>query len=104
MISRIKKNDTVVVISGKDKGARGEVLALDTLNDRVLVKGVNVITLHKKPRTKGERGSIVKQEAYIAASKVMPLCATTDKPCRVRAKTLENGERVRVSSRSGETF
>lgn len=104
MISRIKKDDTVVVISGKDKGARGKVLELDFAHDRVLVKGVNVTTRHKKPKRQGERGSIVKEEAYLAMSKVMPVCPQTDKPCRVRTKTLENGERVRISSRSGETF
>ena len=104
MAQRIKKKDLVYVITGKDKGAQGEVLGIDQRAQRVLVKGVNIITRHVKPKNRGEKGKIVKEEAYIALSNVMPVCPETKKPCRVRTQTVENGKRVRISARSGQPF
>jgi len=103
MLQRIKKNDLVYILSGKDKGATGTVIDLDNETGLVLVKGVNVITKHVKPKKQGERGSIVKQEQYIAISKVMPVCPETKKPCRVRTRITEGGK-VRISARSGQPF
>ncbi|MGD1997409.1 MAG: 50S ribosomal protein L24 [Candidatus Dependentiae bacterium] len=104
MIQRIKKNDQVQVISGRDKGAEGVVLNLDLEKNKVLVKGINVITRHMKPKARGEKGKIVKEEAYIAISNVMPVCPETKKPTRVRSRMTEDGKRVRVSVRSGQPF
>lgn len=104
MIQRIKKDDQVQVISGKDKGAAGAVLKIDLEKNKVMVKGVNVITRHQKPKARGEKGKIVKEEAYIALSNVMPVCPETKKPTRVRALITEDGKRVRVSVRSGQPF
>jgi len=104
MLQRIKKNDEVFVLSGKDKGARGKVLALDLAHNLVLVEGVNVVTRHLKPTRRGEKGSIVKEEKAIALSKVMPICPETGKPCRVRTGVTEEGKRVRISTRSGKSF
>jgi large subunit ribosomal protein L24 len=103
MLQRIKKDDQVCVIAGKDKGTTGTVIAVDKKGDRVLVKGVNVVTVHMKPRRQGEKGKIVRTEKYISASNVMPICPETKKPCRVRSqKAGESGKRVRISVRSGQ--
>lgn len=104
MVSRIKKNDTVVVLSGKDKGKQGEVIAIDRKNDLVKVRGIAIATKHQKPRSAQEKGKIVKEEAFIHACKVMPVCPETNKGCRVRSVVNEQGKRVRVSHRSQAAF
>ena len=96
MVARIKKNDTVMIISGKDKGKTGTVIDIFAKKGKVMVKGVSLVTRHTKPRRQGETGGIKKREGYIALSKVMPICPETQKPARVGSKTLENGEKVRV--------
>jgi len=104
MLQRIKKDDLVYVLSGKDKGATGTVISIDFDESRVLVKGVNVVTKHVKPKRQGEKGSIVKEEKFISLSNVMPVCPETKKPCRVRTQETADGKRVRVSVRSGQPF
>jgi large subunit ribosomal protein L24 len=103
---KIKKKDTVVVISGKDKGKTGEVLEIIAGDQftpaRVLVSKVNVVTKHKKP-TQTDAGGIVKMEAPLALSKVMLMDPKTSKPTRIHIKTLPNGDKVRVA-KSGETI
>jgi len=103
-MQRIKKNDQVMVITGKDKGATGNVLNIDLSKGTIIVKGVNVRTKHVKPRRKGEAGKIVKEEGSIAISNVMPLCPETKKPSRVRSEATDAGKRVRISARSGQAF
>lgn len=104
MVARIKKNDKVQVISGKDKGKQGVVLAIKPKKGLVLVKGVALVTRHVKPRRAGETGGIKKEESFIKIAKVMPVCPVTNKATRVASKQLENGKRVRISVRSKETF
>jgi len=104
MLQRIKKNDLVYVRSGKDRGATGEVIAVDIEGGKVLVKGINIVTRHIKPARRGEKGSIVKEERHISLSNVMPVCPETNKPCRVRTQQMADGKRVRVSARSGQSF
>lgn len=104
MLQRIKKNDLVYVLSGKDKGVTSSVISVDLAGGLVLVKGVNVVTRHVKPKRQGETGSIVKEEKYIAISKVMPVCPETNKPCRVKTGLNADGVRVRMSVRSGKSF
>ena len=100
--ARIKKNDTVVVISGKYKGARGRVLMVMPKNDRVLVEGVNMVKRHTRPNPqRNVQGGIVERESPIHLSNVTPLDPETDKPTRVGTKVLEDGRRVRVAKRSG---
>jgi large subunit ribosomal protein L24 len=102
MLSRIKKNDTVIVISGKDKRKQGVVVEVNPGKEKIMVKGVGIVAHHEKPKGRGERGSIVKKESYISVSKVMPLCGSCHKPCRVRTKFLEDGDKkVRVCHRCG---
>ena len=97
----IRKNDTVQVISGNDKGKRGRVLAV--LRDkRVIVEGVRMMKRHTRPTTRDPQGGIVEREAPIQTSNVMVICPKTDVPTRIRKRQLESGKYVRVSARSGE--
>jgi len=104
---KIKKKDTVVVISGKDKGKTGEVLEIiagDAFTPaKIVVAKINLVTKHKKP-TQTDAGGIVKMEAPLALSKVMLLDPKTNKPTRVRMKSLPNGDKVRIAVKSGETI
>ena len=92
---KIKKNDTVVVLSGKDKGKQGKVLGTVPADGKVVVEGINMVTCHVKPRKQGETGGIVKREAAIAACKVQVVCPKCSKATRVAHK-IENGKKTRV--------
>lgn len=100
----VRKNDTVMVISGKDKGKTGEVLAVMPKNGKVLVKGVNIVTKHKKPSRENMQGGIVKEEAFIYSSKVMLYCNKCKSVTRISNKILDDGTKVRVCKKCGETF
>jgi large subunit ribosomal protein L24 len=104
MMARIKKGDTVVVIAGKDKGKRGAVLKVNPSIDKVLIKDIAMVARHTKPRKQGEQGSIKRRESYVALCKVMPVCGSCNKPCRVNAKVLEEGKRVRLCNVCKEIF
>ena len=97
---KIKKNDKVVVLSGKDKGKQGKILAAMPEDQRVIVQNVNMITAHVKPRKQGEEGGIVKREAAIYASKVQVVCPKCDKGTRV-AYEIKDGKKVRVCKHCG---
>ncbi|NGY87711.1 50S ribosomal protein L24 [Bacillus megaterium] len=99
----VKKGDKVVVISGKDKGKQGEVLATFPKKDRVLVEGVNVVKKHSKPSQVNPQGGIVSQEAPIHVSNVMPLDPKSGEPTRVGYQVID-GKKVRVAKKSGETL
>ena len=79
----IRKDDTVIVLSGKDKGKKGRVLATVPKDGKVIVEGVNIATKHKKPRSQTDPGGIIKQEIPIGASKVQRVCPRCSKPTRV---------------------
>lgn len=100
---KIKKKDTVVVLSGKDKGKRGEVLKVFPKTGKVVVSKINMVSKHKKP-TGSEPGGIHKVEAPLPISKVMLVNPKTDKPTRPRLDKLQTGERVRVCRKSGEVI
>ena len=97
---KIKKNDTVVVLSGKDKGKQGEVLVADPKGMKVVVSGVNVATKHQKPRKQGEEGGIIKVETPIYVSKVQLVCPKCGKGTRVGHK-IADGKKVRVCKKCG---
>lgn len=99
----VKKGDTVAVITGKQKGARGEILSVDTKNERVTVKGVNVRTLHKR-QSQTEQGGIVREERSIHVSNVMHVDPKSDKPTRMKRVKQEDGSKVRVAVKSGESL
>ena len=104
----IRKDDKVVVLSGKDKGKQGNVLKADPKNGKVIVSGVNVATKHQKPRKQGEEGGIIKVETPIYASKVQVVCPKCGKATRVghvvRKVTIageEKNKSVRVCKKCG---
>lgn len=103
-MARIKKNDLVQVITGKDKGKRGTILEVCPESGKVKVKGLALQVHHVKARKSGDVSGIKKIEAFIDASNVMPVCPSTDKPCRVNVKMLENGTKQRVSNRSQQAL
>jgi large subunit ribosomal protein L24 len=103
-MNRIKTGDTVMIITGRDRGNTGKVLAFSHKENKVIVEGQNFVTKHIKPRRQGEAGGIVKAEAALYASKVMPVCPSCNKPTRVGFQVAEDGTKVRVCKHCGETF
>ena len=103
-MNRIKTGDTVMIITGRDRGNTGKVLAFSHKENKVIVEGQNFVTKHIKPRRQGEAGGIVKAEAALYANKVMPVCPSCNKPTRVGFQVAEDGTKVRVCKHCGETF
>ena len=104
---KIKKNDTVVVLSGKDKGKQGKVLSTMPTVGKVLVEGVNMADCHIKPTRQGQEGCIIRKAIPLRASKVMIVCPKCGKPTRCGYKILEDGSKTRFCSGKsgcGETF
>ena len=100
---KIKKGDTVVVITGRDKGRTGEVLRVFPDRARVVVQGVNTAKRHQKPRM-GDPGGIVEKELTIHVSNVAHVDPQTQRPTRVGYKILGDGRKVRFARRSGEVI
>ena len=100
----VKKNDVVMVISGKDAGKKGKVLSALPKEGKITVEGVNMITRHKKARTAKDVGGRIEQEGQIFASKVMLFCSHCSKPTRVGHAFLESGGKVRVCKKCGHHF
>ena len=96
----IKKDDLVVVLSGKDKGKQGKVLEVMPKAGKVVVEQINVVSRHQKPRRQGEEGGIVKREAAIAACKVQVVCPKCSKATRVAHK-IEGDKKTRVCKHCG---
>ncbi len=96
----IRKDDKVVVITGKDKGKEGKVLVAQPKAGKVIVEGVSVASRHQKPRKQGEQGGIIKMETPIYACKVMVVCPKCGKPTRVAHK-LDGDKKVRVCKKCG---
>lgn len=100
----VKEGDTVVVLSGKDRGKKGKVLETSPKEHKVIVEGINVATKHVKPRKQGDPEGLVKAEAALYACKVMVICPKCGKPTRAASKILENGEKKRLCKVCGATF
>lgn len=96
----VKKGDTVVVISGKEKGKQGEIIAVDTKKERVTVKGLNLVKRHTKPSQANPQGGIIEKEGTIHVSNVMVLDPEQKVPTRTK-KVEDNGSLVRVAVKSG---
>ena len=96
----IRKDDTVIVLSGKDKGKKGKVLTVMPKDGKVIVEKVNVVSRHQKPRKQGEEGGIIRRETPIYASKVMLVCPKCGKPTRV-GHTVADGKKVRACKKCG---
>ena len=97
----IKKNDTVVVLSGKDKGKQGKVLEVQPKAGKVIVENINIVSRHTKPRKQGEEGGILKKEAPIYACKVQRVCPKCNKATRPAHKLMADGKKVRVCKKCG---
>jgi large subunit ribosomal protein L24 len=104
MATRIKKDDEVVVISGRDKGARGRVLKVLRDENKVIVEGVGRVKKHQKPNQQNQQGGIIEKDLPIHVSKVMLLDSKADKPTRVRMGKDADGKKVRVTVKSGTTL
>ena len=98
----VKRGDTVMVISGADKGKTGKIIAAFPKEGKVIVENVNMIKRHQKPRGVGRAGEIIEREAPIFASKVMLYDSAKKKPTRIGYKILKEGKKVRISKVSGE--
>ena len=97
----IKKDDVVIVLSGKDKNKRGKVLEVQPKASKVVVEGVNVVSRHTKPRKQGDQGGIIKKESALYACKVQRVCPKCDKPTRTAHKVLTDGKKVCVCKKCG---
>lgn len=100
----VKKNDTVKVIAGKEKGKTGKIISVITKKGRVVVEKVNFIKRHTKPRGKAGQGGIVEKEGPIHISNVMVICPKCDSAARLGSKSLENGRKVRICKKCGEVI
>jgi large subunit ribosomal protein L24 len=101
---KIKKGDTVMVITGKDSGRKGKVLKVVPEQNRVVVEGINRVKKHQKPNRSIPQGGILKVEAPLNVSNVMLLCNKCNKPTRVGHNILDNGSKVRVCKQCGEVL
>jgi large subunit ribosomal protein L24 len=104
MAAKIKKGDYVVVIAGKDKGRKGEVLKVSPKEERVVVKGIRMVKRHVSPSQADPDGGIKEFEAPIHISNVAHLDPKDNKPTRVGFTTLKDGKKVRVAKKSGEVI
>ena len=93
---QIKKNDTVLVMSGKEKGKRGRVIAVYPRENRVLIEKLNMIKRHTRPNQQLRQGGILEKESPISAANVKLICAKCDKPTSIARKAQGDGTRVRV--------
>lgn len=98
----VKTKDEVIVITGKDKGTKGKVIAADPKAGKVVVEGVAIKVKHQKSRAQGQPGGIVRKEAAIDASNVMLVCQKCNKASRTSVKVLENGSKVRMCKKCGQ--
>ena len=101
---RIRKGDTVMVMSGKEKGRRGRVDRILTKENRMVIEGVNMITRHVRARPGVRQAGRIQQEAPIHVSNVMLICNKCDRPSRLRVTFLEDGKKVRMCHRCQETI
>jgi large subunit ribosomal protein L24 len=100
----IKKNDTVMVMSGEEKGKKGRVLSVLSSDNRILIESINMIKRHMKPSKKYSQGGIIEKEAPVNRSNVMLVCPKCDKTTRIGQNILENGEKIRSCKKCGEVI
>lgn len=100
----VKAGDTVVVLSGKERGKRGEVVAVSPKEGKVIIEGINKVSRHIKPRKMGQEGGIIKAEGAIYACKVQLVCPHCDKPSRIAHKINADGKKERICKKCGKAF
>jgi large subunit ribosomal protein L24 len=98
----VKKGDTVVVLSGKDKGRSGKIMSVSTKKSKVLVEKINMIKRHSRPSKTAPQGGIIEKEALLHASNVNLLCPKCNKPVRSRTRLLDDGKKVRICVKCSE--
>lgn len=98
----VKKGDTVVVLSGKDKGRKGKIIGALPKKGRVIVEGVNKVKRHTKPSQSLPQGGIIVKEAAMASSKVMLVCPNCEKPTRIAKSSMASGKFARTCKKCGE--
>jgi len=103
-MQKIREGDLVEVITGDEKGRRGNVRALLLDEQRLILTEVNIVKRHTKPRPPARQGGIIEQEAPIHISNVALVCKSCDQPVRVGFKVAEDGSKVRVCRRCGEAL
>lgn len=99
----VKRGDNVSVITGKDKNKTGKLLKVDTSKGAVIVEGLNIVKRHTRARA-NQPGTLVEKEAFIDISNVMLFCEKCQKPVRAKSSLLEDGNKVRVCKKCGESF
>ena len=100
----VKKGDTVMVISGTEKGKKGKVLEVSPKEQKVIIEGIKMVSKHVKPRKMGDAGGIVKAESAMYASKVMVVCPSCGKPTRVGHKIYGDNTKDRICKKCGESL
>ena len=100
----VKTGDMVMITTGRDRGNKGKVMQVSPDERKVIVEGQNIVTKHVKPRRQGEPGGLVKAEAPLYSSKVMPICPKCDKPTRVGHAVNKDGKKTRVCKKCGAEF
>jgi large subunit ribosomal protein L24 len=100
--SKLKKNDKVKVIAGKDSGKIGKVLKVDRKKQRILVENINIVKRHRRPSAQNKQGGILEGEAMLDWSNVMLMCNKCVKPVRVKMQKLDDGKKVRVCRKCNE--
>lgn len=101
---QIRRNDSVMVIAGKERGKTGKVLRVNLDKDAVIIERVNLVKRHSKPRGPQQPGGIVEKEALIPASNVMMMCDKCNAPVRVGHKLLSDGKKIRICRRCNEAL
>lgn len=100
----VKRDDVVVVVTGKDKGKQGKILSALPKHGKVIVEGVNLVSRHTKPKGQTEPGGILKQEAPIDVSNVMLYCEKCKSGVRTGMQVSENGDKIRVCKKCGDSI
>lgn len=100
----IKKEDKVMVLSGRDRGKIGRVLKVDVEKERILVEKINIVKRHTRPSAKTAQGGIIEKESPLNISKVMIVCNKCAKPSRVNKRILEDGSKIRICKKCGEAM
>jgi large subunit ribosomal protein L24 len=102
MGTRLKKNDKVMIMAGKDRGKSGKVLFVNKMKTRLIVEGLNMVKKAKRPDQQRQKGGIIDIEAPLSISNVMVVCPKCGKPVRMKSRMLENGKKVRACVKCGE--
>jgi large subunit ribosomal protein L24 len=98
----IKKNDTVLVVTGKEKGKKGRVISVNPAKSKILIERINIIKRHMKPSKKYSQGGIIEKEAPLHISNVMLVCSKCNKPTRIGNTVLSDGKKARICKKCKE--